>query len=104
MMKKLIFIFVLLFTGSVICPRGVAVDTDTIPLSLKESLMILQAGDKAKLPELQLLQTALAGFEKVAEEQTINHPEVITIIDFSLPSDKERLWVIDLVHAKVLFH
>ena len=29
---------------------------------------------------------------------------MITIIDFSLPSDKERLWVLDLIHGKVLFH
>jgi hypothetical protein len=35
---------------------------------------------------------------------TINRPEVITIIDFSLPSHQERLWVLDLVEAKVLYH
>ena len=104
MMKKLLFIFGLLFHGSLITPRVNTVDPFFVPPGRKESFMILQAADSTELPRLKLLETALAGYEKVAEEQTLNHPEVITIIDFELPSDKERLWVIDLVHSKVLFH
>jgi hypothetical protein len=50
-----------------------------------------------------LLQTALAGYKLLLEEKCVNRPEVITIIDFSLPSDKERLWVLDLINGKVLF-
>ena len=50
------------------------------------------------------MQTALSGYELLQEEHTIDRPEVITIIDFSLPSNQERLWVLDLVEAKVLYH
>ena len=58
----------------------------------------------SELPATDLLQTALLGYELLKKEQTINRPEVITIIDFSLPSNQERLWVLDLVEAKVLYH
>jgi len=104
MMKKFLFVFVLIFPGSLINPRVVVVDPGMISPDLKKSFMILQAADSTELPGFKLLETALAGYEKVTEEQTLNHPEVITIIDFGLPSDKERLWVIDLVQSKVLFH
>lgn len=58
----------------------------------------------SELPATDLLQTALSGYELLKKEQTINRPEVITIIDFSLPSNQERLWVLDLVESKVLYH
>jgi hypothetical protein len=85
-------------------PRAIAVDPDSVPSGLLEKFEISRGLSNTEFPSLPLLQTALAGYETVREEQTLNHPEVITIIDFSLPSDKERLWVIDLIHAKVLFH
>jgi hypothetical protein len=58
----------------------------------------------SELPATDLLQTALSGYELLKKEQTINRPEVITIIDFSLPSNQERLWVLDLIESKVLYH
>ncbi len=58
----------------------------------------------SELPATNLLQTALSGYELLKKEQTINRPEVITIIDFSLPSNQERLWVLDLIESKVLYH
>ncbi|MBW6535113.1 MAG: murein L,D-transpeptidase catalytic domain family protein [Mariniphaga sp.] len=60
--------------------------------------------NSTELPSADLLQTALSGYEILKKEQTISRPEVITIIDFSLPSNQERLWVLDLVKAKVLYH
>jgi hypothetical protein len=30
--------------------------------------------------------------------------DLLTIIDYSLPSNEPRLWVLDLAHGKVLFH
>jgi hypothetical protein len=51
-----------------------------------------------------LLQTALSGYKLLVEEQSVRRTDVITIIDFSLPSDKERLWVLDLIQGRILFH
>jgi hypothetical protein len=60
--------------------------------------------DSSDFPPFLLLQTALSGYKLLVEEQSVKRTEVITIIDFSLPSDKERLWVLDLIRGKVLFH
>jgi hypothetical protein len=66
--------------------------------------MSLQPADSSEFPPLTLLHTALAGYELLVEDNSISNPEVITIIDYSLQSDKERLWVIDLNKGEVLFH
>lgn len=76
---------------------------DSIPQKLAYRLIISKATGSSEFPQLKLLQTALAGYEMLIENQSVSRPDVITIIDFSLPSDKERLWVIDLINGKVLF-
>ena len=66
--------------------------------------MFIKSADSTDLPSAHLLQTALAGYEILAEGNSITRPGVITIIDFSLRSDEERLWILDLNQGKVLFH
>ena len=68
-----------------------------------DSLELYLPKDSTKFPSSHVLQTALAGYKFLVDSQSINRPEVITIIDFSLPSDKERLWVIDIINKKVLY-
>jgi len=104
MMKKLLFVFLLLFPISVIFTWGAVEEPDSIPPRVTGRFVLSLMADSSELPPLPLLQTALAGYELLLEEQSVNRPEVIIIIDFSLPSVKERLWVLDLIHGKVLFH
>jgi hypothetical protein len=104
MMKKLLFVFLLLFPFSLLCTWGAVEEPDSIPPSNKGRFVLSQAADSSELPPLKLLETAIAGYEMLVEEKSISRPEVITIIDFSLPSNKERLWVLDLIQGKVLFH
>ena len=104
MMKKLLFVLLLLFPISVIFTWGAVEEPDSIPPRVTGRFVLSLMADSSELPPLPLLQTALAGYELLLEEQSVNRPEVITIIDFSLPSVKERLWVLDLIHGKVLFH
>jgi len=103
MLKKLLLIFSLLFTVSAISPWAFGEEYDSIPPRLADSFVFPRAADSSEFPPMKLLQTALAGYKMLVEEQSVRRPEVITIIDFSLPSDKKRLWVLDLINGKVLF-
>lgn len=41
---------------------------------------------------------------KCAAEYHLEHNNILTIIDYSLPSSEKRLWVFDLKEKKLLFH
>jgi hypothetical protein len=104
MVKKMLIVFFLLLQVSVINTWGAVEDTDSISSGLTGRFIFSQAANNPEFPPLKLLQTALAGYQMLIEEHSVSRPEVITIIDFSLPSDKERLWVLDLIRGKVLYH
>ena len=53
-------------------------------------------------PSYEVFESAMVGYTQILEEQKIR--EIITIIDFSLPSSEKRLWVIDLENNKTLFY
>jgi len=103
MSRKLLFVFLLLFHISAIRSLGVVEAHYSIPPGLIDRFLFSQSKDSSEFPPLKLLQTALAGYEILIGEQSVSRPEVITIIDFSLPSDMKRLWVLDLINGKVLF-
>jgi hypothetical protein len=103
-MKNLLFILLLFFTVPLIGIQAIVEDSDSIQYRSSDRFMYLQSADSSEFPPLTLLQTALAGYEILVEDNSISRPEVITIIDFSLQSDRERLWVLDLNQGKVLFH
>ena len=104
MIKTLLFILLSFFPVFLPDTQAVAENPDSIPPRPALEYMFRQPADSTEFPPLYLLQTALAGYELLIEEKSINRREVITIIDFSLQSDKERLWVLDLHQGKVLFH
>ena len=79
-------------------------DSGSISSGRAEKSMFIPSADSSDFPPTPLLQTALAGYEILVKDNSISRPEVITIIDFSLQSDRERLWVLDLNQGKVLFH
>lgn len=41
---------------------------------------------------------------KCASEYNVGHNNILTIIDYSMPSNEKRLWVFDLKEKKLLFH
>lgn len=50
------------------------------------------------LPSAKALQAALEGYEKLKSNLKNN---LLTVIDFSLPSTAKRLWIIDMVTGEV---
>ncbi|GAB2488829.1 hypothetical protein GCM10027164_17600 [Algoriphagus taiwanensis] len=53
------------------------------------------------IPSVEALDFALDGYENLEEEL---EKQVLTLIDFSLPSTEKRLWVIDLTQGKILLN
>jgi hypothetical protein len=45
---------------------------------------------------------AYEGFNRIFSKQMIDNDSLLTIIDYSLPSDQKRLWIIDIKNQKVL--
>ena len=64
--------------------------------------------DSLKLQTLGLskmaYETALKGFNSLCEAGKVANENIVSIVDFSLPSSKKRLFVIDLKHFKLLFN
>lgn len=52
-------------------------------------------------PSLQALEVALNGYDQLKGELK---NQVLTVIDFTLPSTQKRLWIIDMAQQKVLLH
>ncbi|STX28322.1 Uncharacterised protein [Legionella beliardensis] len=58
-----------------------------------------------KAPELnkKVLRLALTAYEKASSRGNVKKP-VLTVIDYSLPSSKQRMWVFDLNKEKLLYN
>ncbi len=57
----------------------------------------INLGDKLKF---EVFEMAMLGFDNLS----LRNKDIVTIIDFSLPSTEKRMYVIDLQHKKLLFH
>lgn len=55
-------------------------------------------------PDYETFRKGLIGFLNLRESQQEQVKDILTIIDFNLPSSQKRMWVIDLNQMKVLFH
>ena len=50
------------------------------------------------------LRTAIKGYQWARKNGSVKKPNVLTIIDFNLPSYQKRLWVVDLKTSKMLMN
>lgn len=50
-----------------------------------------------------VLQLALKAYASAISERAIKQPDILTVIDFSLPSASRRLWTFDLAKRKLLY-
>lgn len=65
-------------------------------------LLLEQLGQShSQPPSLQVLEVALSGYTQLKDELK---NQVLTVIDFTLPSTQKRLWIIDMAQQKVLLH
>lgn len=103
----------LLFTVSPILsaninPKDFREKKEILPIISKSdvlSTMILGAVEDPKLaPQPEVIQLAVSGYLNLLEEGKIEEGSPLSVIDFSLPSSKERLWIFDLNEGKLLYH
>lgn len=66
-----------------------------------EILLESLAENHQNLPSLTTLDLALDGYEKLENEL---NKEVLTVIDFTLPSTEKRMWIIDLATQEILLN
>jgi hypothetical protein len=52
---------------------------------------------------VDLFYYAMKGYNYLKENNRLTNPGIITIIDFSKPSDEKRLFILDVLTGKVLF-
>lgn len=59
----------------------------------------------AKAPSLnkKVLKLALAAYEKARIRGAVKRP-ILTVIDYSLPSSKQRMWIFDLRRDRLLYN
>jgi hypothetical protein len=62
--------------------------------------MLYRERDSLSLPVIEKVLTSL----KCAREREVDHKNILTVIDYSLPSSEKRLWVFDLDKKELLFH
>jgi len=56
-------------------------------------------------PDFKLFESAYLGYIDLKLSGLINtKKEILSIIDFRLPSNKKRFWVIDIANKKILYH
>ena len=55
-------------------------------------------------PRRQVLDAALDAYDSAASAGALTRPGLLTVIDYTRPSTERRLWVIDLVRLRVVFH
>ena len=59
--------------------------------------------EKLRLPDRDVFILAMTGFEKLQRQGKLVNERYLTIVDFRLPSTRERLWVLDMVDRKIVF-
>ena len=57
--------------------------------------------DRTSQPRAELLARAMAAYHRV-EQTGLVHNELLTVIDYTLPSSQRRLWVIDPISQRIL--
>ena len=55
------------------------------------------------MPEKAVFQNGMTGYQKLVDEGEIKN-EILTIIDFGLPSTEKRMWILDMTDQKVLYN
>jgi len=89
-------------------PAKAAFKAPAATVSADENLAELQIYDSLQLEDLGLSKKAfiegVKGYNYLRAQGKLNNDNVLSIVDFSLPSTQKRLFIIDMDHFKLLFN
>ena len=88
------------FMPSKVILSGMTVDDKLV---LIDQMYFNLNGNHNKLPNIECFSKGLLGFYNLKGKGKIKK-DIITIIDYTMPSSAKRLWVIDLENNKVLYN
>lgn len=71
--------------------------------SYNEIYYVLASDSTIQMPSFEAFAVATKGYDNLKNSNSLKK-SILTIADFSLPSDKKRLWVIDMEAKRVLFN
>ena len=121
MRNKLILIAVfltiaLIFTTRAGANRSEIIPTENIAALVPEAETAKETGEEsteqlykmfsmnnATMPSLVSFTNGITGYNKLVAEGKIEN-EILTIVDFTLPSTEKRMWILDMKDHKVLFN
>jgi hypothetical protein len=98
MNKLFILIPAVLLTGTIV--------SSTLTFAVPESNIAAKVQHLShKAPQLskKVLKLALTAYSNASKEGSVKKP-VLTVIDYSLPSNKQRMWVFDVRHERLLYN
>lgn len=82
-----------------------AEQSNTEELDGDEEVSVYESLDLAKLGlSKEAFDYAMKGREYLAAKGKLQNQDILSIVDFSLPSSKKRLFIVDLKNNKLLFH
>jgi hypothetical protein len=83
-------------------PYSKALDLRSFTLKFEMLYNALDANN-FKLPSLKSFSNGIQGYENLKQKGIIEN-NFLTIIDYSISSTSERLWVINMTENKIIFH
>lgn len=103
-MKQFFLLLFSLFGFAGATPEGNHNLSVSKELELMNRLLSVQTMQGQILPDQNILEMAIRGYTKLLRNESVPQPEILTLVDFSLPSDKERMWVFDIETGKLLYN
>jgi hypothetical protein len=82
--------------------RGLLASVSKAP-EVRLSQEYVRFPERQNLPDRDVFILAMTGFEQLQRQGKLLNERYLTVIDFRLPSTKERMWVLDMVERKVVF-
>jgi hypothetical protein len=101
MRHKIIFPLVIVFLVVSLQSFHSAADRPVLVSDFSSFLLYASLNDTTLKPEA--LEIALRGQKILVDQGIANKPSILTLIDYSLPSTSERLFVIDLTYRTILY-